>query len=65
MDQETTVASGAPSNHAREEMIDSLDEELEMELDDERLAQLVADAAGAPVGGSNHRQTYFKELFRL
>jgi polyphosphate kinase 2 len=44
---------------AQEEILDSMDEELEMELDDDRLS---------PDGGSGSvipRQVYFKELFRL
>ena len=44
---------------AQEEILDSMDEELEMELDDDRMS---------PDGGSGSqmsRQLYFKELFRL
>ena len=47
------------------EMIDSFDEELEMEIDDDRLAALLADVAGHPDQDSISRQVYFKELFRL
>ena len=48
------------------EIEDSFDEELEMEIDDERLAQLLAEAgAHAPTNESIARQSYFKELFRL
>ena len=47
----------------REEVADSFDEELELELDDERLAQLL-DESGSDAE-SAARQTYFKELFRL
>src|ERR1700741_800923 len=47
------------------EMIDSFDEELEMEIDDDRLAVLLADAADHPDQDSIGRQVYFKELFRL
>jgi polyphosphate kinase 2 len=47
------------------ELLDSIDEELELELDDERLSgpQTVAD--GASEADSIKRRTYFKELFRL
>ncbi len=57
------------------EMLDSFDEELEMELDDERMDQILAEFAGAtnmdgqpPTHSQStlsDRQTYFKELFRL
>ncbi|HCU85502.1 MAG TPA: polyphosphate kinase 2, partial [Methylophilus sp.] len=57
------------------EMLDSFDEELEMELDDERMEQILAEFAGAThIDGLqsarsqstlSDRQTYFKELFRL
>jgi polyphosphate kinase 2 len=59
---------GAPdaevtARRLREDLLDELDEELEMELDDERLAdprQPSRDTAGAL-----DRRTYFRELFRL
>ena len=44
---------------AQEEILDSMDEELEMELDDDRLA------IDGESGSSMPRQEYFKELFRL
>jgi polyphosphate kinase 2 len=44
---------------AQEEILDSMDEELEMELDDDRLAP------DGEVGSSVPRNLYFKELFRL
>ncbi len=47
------------------EMIDSFDEELEMEVDDERLAKLLGDLADHPIPESIDRQFYFRELFRL
>jgi polyphosphate kinase 2 len=57
MDEESTRA------RMRDEMIDSFDEELEMELDDER-PDLVSGTK--PSGSSDvDRQVYFKELFRL
>jgi len=48
------------------DLVDSFDEELEMELDDDRLAALVNEAGGTgemKVGGDRHQ--YFRELFRL
>jgi len=44
---------------AQEEILDSMDEELEMELDDDRLSQ------DGDSGSSVPRNVYFKELFRL
>jgi len=44
---------------AQEEILDSMDEELEMELDDDRLSADSGTSTSIP------RQTYFKELFRL
>ncbi len=46
------------------EIADSFDEELEMELDDGRLAALVGDPAEAQAAGLE-RRSYFRELFRL
>jgi len=48
------------------EMIDSFDEELEMEIDDDRMNALISEAM-APSSESHDvdRNFYFKELFRL
>ena len=49
----------------RDEMVDSFDEELEMEIDDDRMNDLVEEAIRT---GSQHdldRNFYFRELFRL
>ena len=48
------------------EMLDSFDEELEMEIDDDRMNELVAEAM-TPASDSTDlgRNFYFKELFRL
>jgi polyphosphate kinase len=48
-----------------EEMADVLDEELELEIDDTRLAELVKSVANIDVEETLDRQTYFKELLRL
>ena len=47
------------------DMIDSFDEELELEIDDERLARLLAEMAEHPDRAGLDRRIYFKELFRL
>src|SRR5689334_18894696 len=47
------------------EIADSFDEELELELDDDRLAGLLEGLAEHPRPESVERHRYFKELFRL
>ena len=53
----------------RGELLDDFDEELEMEMDDDRMDQLVDDIArhpdDEPQGGGMERRMYFRELFRL
>ena len=46
-------------------MLDSFDEELEMEIDDERLAHILDDLGDHPAADTIARKTYFSELFRL
>jgi polyphosphate kinase len=58
--------SGDFKERMEADLVDSFDEELEMELDDDRLAALVNEAGGtgeASIGGDRHK--YFRELFRL
>jgi polyphosphate kinase 2 len=52
-------------SRVRRELVDSFDEELEMEIDDERLAQLLGTLAEHPGEPEIDRTIYFKELFRL
>jgi polyphosphate kinase len=47
------------------EIADSFDEELEMQLEEERLDELVADQLSPPGKPDLDRQSYFRELFRL
>jgi polyphosphate kinase len=47
------------------EMHDSFDEELELEIDDDRLAKLLTEIADHPQPETVDRRFYFKELFRL
>jgi polyphosphate kinase 2 len=61
---------GGPSEPSKRERIeaeiaDSLDEELELEMDDDRLASLVGDMAEHPEPLAGGRAFYFKELLRL
>src|SRR5437016_3801147 len=53
------------SDKIKAEVLDSFDEELELELDDERSAGILDDAAEHPQIEGVERRTYFKELFRL
>ena len=47
------------------ELVDSLDEELEQEIDDENLAGLMDDVIDLPEHETVERRFYFKELLRL
>src|SRR5215831_8424385 len=47
------------------DMMDSFDEELEMEIDDDRLARLLDDLSEHPEPETIDRRIYFRELFRL
>jgi polyphosphate kinase len=58
-------AEAALRARIRQEMADSLDEELELELDDHRLDAAVDDAASHDGPAQLDRRVYFKELFRL
>jgi polyphosphate kinase len=55
----------AVQRRIRRELVDSYDEELEMELDDARLAKLLGDMGEEPDVPSIDRNVYFRELFRL
>jgi polyphosphate kinase len=49
----------------RQDIADGFDEELEMELDDDRLERMLADMGEHPDREVLERRVYFKELFRL
>ncbi|QDM18410.1 polyphosphate kinase 2 [Tardiphaga sp. vice304] len=49
----------------REEMLDGFDEEIELEIDDERLDALTNEMEGHTPQETLDRRLYFKELFRL
>jgi polyphosphate kinase len=63
----TNPVNGEPSLHERlqAEMLDSFDEELELEIDDHRLDALTSEISGHSIGETVDRRVYFKELFRL
>ncbi|MBB4198537.1 polyphosphate kinase 2 [Rhodoblastus sphagnicola] len=60
-----TDPKAAFQDRVRADMLDSFDEELEEELDDDRLAALLDHASDHPDEKSVSRSVYFKELFRL
>jgi polyphosphate kinase 2 len=49
----------------RGELVDSFDEELEMEIDDDRLKKAIEEFSNRPEPESVDRALYFRELFRL
>ena len=49
-------------NRLKNEIIDSFDEELELQLEEERIEDLVTEGLSEP---TLERKTYFRELFRL
>ncbi len=63
----TAEANGARPLHERvhDEMMETVDEELEMEIDDDRLAGLLEHVIDKPLPETIDRHTYFKELLRL
>lgn len=62
---EADPSSSVHSERIRNEILDSLDEELEMELDDSRLSDLIDGSLEAESGTNLDRNFYFKELLRL
>jgi polyphosphate kinase 2 len=52
-------------DRVHDEMIDTVDEELEMEIDDDRLAGLLGQVTDPSAEDSLDRHAYFKELLRL
>ena len=61
----TKKAPGDTNNRVRDEILDGFDEELEMEVDDKRLARLIGKIAEPTDTQDVDRRTYFTELFRL
>ena len=56
---------GFAMDRIKEEIADSFDEELEMEIDESRLETMLADMEEDPGREQLERRTYFRELFRL
>jgi polyphosphate kinase len=59
------TATEAKEERIRNEIVDSFDEELELEIDDDRLQRLLDDLSERPEQETIERHLYFKELFRL
>ena len=59
------TGDGTVAAKVRAEMLDSFDEELELELEDERSVGLLADGSAPTDAERLARKRYFKELFRL
>jgi len=57
--------TGRLASRVNAEIADSFDEELEMEIDDDRLNALLDDLSEHPEQETSDRHLYFKELFRL
>jgi polyphosphate kinase len=65
MDDATRYAPSSVHRRIHGELVDSFDEELEMEIDDDRLAKLLTEIAGHPEIKTMERKLYFHELLRL
>jgi polyphosphate kinase 2 len=66
MSVEETAISQAIVDNIREELLDSYDEELELEMDEARQERLTRCTSDDPMGGPGlDRRFYFRELFRL
>jgi polyphosphate kinase 2 len=66
MSNDDTLSTRAAVANIREEIMDSFDEELEMEMDDERLHRLMGSSSDDPLAADRlDRGLYFRELFRL
>ncbi len=65
MIDDRTADTDALFRRVHGELLDSFDEELEMEIDDDRLSNLLGEEAGHPEPEAVSRPSYFRELFRL
>jgi len=59
------VSPSTLQERVHDEMVDTVDEELEMEIDDDRLASLLDHVTDQPDQDTLDRRTYFKELLKL
>ncbi|WP_428662398.1 polyphosphate kinase 2 [Reyranella sp.] len=65
MNDMTDEKDAALRARLHDEMADNIDEERELEMDDDRLAQLLEESGDSPAPESVERHHYFKELLRL
>ena len=65
MDEEKPSKTSALLKRVHDEVVDDLDEEMELEIDDERIAGMVTDVAHHPEVETLDRKFYFEELLRL
>ena len=61
----TSSSSESTRERLRREHADSFDEELEMEMDDDRISELLGEIGPQPTTTGVDRRLYFRELFRL
>jgi polyphosphate kinase 2 len=64
-DKDEIAAERAQLERIKAEIADSFDEELEMQMEDDRLDELVAEGLAGPGRETIDRKTYFSELFQL
>src|SRR5436309_2494303 len=65
MDELSPDNARALHDRVREEMLDSFDEEMELELDEARIDALADEISDHKLTSTVDRRVYFRELFRL
>ena len=65
MEEDRPSKTSALLKRVHDEVVDDMDEEMELEIDDERFAGMVADVAHHPEIETIDRKFYFAELLRL
>ena len=65
MDKEAKRKAAAIFKRIHAEVADDLDEEMELELDDDRIADTIEGVLDRPIDNNDDRRFYFSELLRL
>ena len=65
MDKEAKRKAAAIFKRIHAEVADDLDEEMELELDDDRVADTIEGVLDRPIDDNDDRRFYFRELLRL